>query len=211
VDERALNELRSLAARDAELAERRRALQERDAQIAAIRGRAEAIEAFFAAHPAEEARRRGELEDAEAELAARRDELARAERQLADAREEEARELAERAVGRARDHIAVAQSRVDRAEAARDELARDATTLPQELEALRERAGGPDGSLVEWASRTHADVFVAGGQLDTERERIGREANELASLLLGEPTYGATPAQALERVERLTNAPRRQD
>jgi hypothetical protein len=28
-----------------------------------------------------------------------------------------------------------------------------------------------------------------------------RESNELASMLLGEPTYGATVAQALARVE----------
>ena len=56
-------------------------------------------------------------------------------------------------------------------------------------------------SLVEWASHAHAELFVAAGQIDVQRERVIREANELASMLLGEPTYGATVAQALARVE----------
>jgi hypothetical protein len=55
--------------------------------------------------------------------------------------------------------------------------------------------------LIEWASYTHAKLFVAAGQIATSRERLIREADELASMLLGEPTYGATIAQALARVE----------
>ena len=39
-----------------------------------------------------------------------------------------------------------------------------------------------------------------------QRERVIREANELATMLLGEPAYGATVAQALARVEGLTTA-----
>jgi hypothetical protein len=56
-------------------------------------------------------------------------------------------------------------------------------------------------SLIDWASRAHAELFVAAGQIDVQRERIIREANELASMLLGEPTYLTTVAQALTRVE----------
>ena len=56
------------------------------------------------------------------------------------------------------------------------------------------------GSLVEWASHAHAELFVASGQLDVERERVIREANELATMLLGEQTFGSTVERALARV-----------
>jgi hypothetical protein len=54
--------------------------------------------------------------------------------------------------------------------------------------------------LVEWSSHAHAELFVAAGQLDAQRERVIREANELATMLLGEPTYGSTVGQLAERV-----------
>lgn len=217
VDNRALTELRALAGRDAELAARRAALGAKDAEIAAIRGRAEQIDAALAAQPVERERRRTEYDEARAELDRRRGELAHAERVLEEAADEEERAHAGHAVDRARDHIAVAQARVDRAGAAVAALERDETELPRELGLLEERARAvPDapvlsGSLTDWASRAHAEVFVAGGQIDTERERIIREANELATMLLGEPTYGSTPAQALRRVEDLTSARTRKD
>lgn len=217
MDDRALNELRALAARDVELAERRAEIAARDAEVASIRSRAEEIERALAAHPEEQRRRESELDEARDELERRRGELAHAERVLEEAQAEDERELARRAVDRALDHIAVTQSRVDRAEAARAELEREAVDLPQELQQLERRAralpGAPQlaGGLVDWASRAHAEAFVAGRQIDAERERIIREANELASLLLGEPTHGATPAQALTRVEGLTSARSRKD
>jgi hypothetical protein len=58
--------------------------------------------------------------------------------------------------------------------------------------------------LVAWASRAHAELFVAAGQIAAQRERVIREANELASMLLGEPTYGSTVEQALARVTRVS-------
>jgi hypothetical protein len=211
-------ELRALAERDAELAARRAALAERDSRVAEIRRRAEEIESGLATQPAEQVRRDAELDEAHAELDRPRHELAEAEGVLAAAGDdEEAREHARHGVDRALDHIAVAQSRVDRAEAARDELARETRELPRELNALEERARSvPEvpalvDSLVDWASRAHAEIFVAGGQIDTQRDRIIREANELASMLLGEPTYGSTPGQALARVVELTSARGRKD
>jgi chromosome segregation ATPase len=207
VDERAVNELRRLAALDAELAERASALRGVDGSVATLRGRAEAIDAFFAAYPEEEARRGTELKDAREELARRREELTEAERRLAEAHDDEARIHADHAVARALDHIAVAEDRGGRAQSASDQLEHDATALPPELEQLEALARGVAGvpplgnSLVEWASRAHAELFVAAGQIDVQRERVIREANELASMLLGEPTYGATVAQALARVE----------
>jgi len=56
-------------------------------------------------------------------------------------------------------------------------------------------------ALIDWASQRHAELFVEAGQIDAQRERVIREAHELASMLLGEPTYGATVEQALARVE----------
>jgi hypothetical protein len=207
VDERAVNELRRLAALDGELTERASALRGLDASVAALRGRAEAIGAFFAAYPEEQTRRGAELTDARDELQRRREELAEAQQSLAEAHDDEARIHAEHAVVRALDHIAVAQGRSARAQSASDELEQDATALPRELEQLHIRARAvpgvppPGGSLVEWASHAHAELFVAAGQIDVQRERVIREANELATMLLGEPTYGATVAQALARVE----------
>ena len=207
MDERAVNELRRLAALDAELAESASTLRELDGTVATIRRRTEAIDAFFADYPEAEAHRGAELKEAQEELLRRRDELAAAQRTLAEAHEEEARIHAEHAVARALDHIAVAEDRLARARSAHNELERDAAALPRELDELEVRARAIPGvprfcsSLIEWASHAHAELFVAAGQIDVQRERVIREANELASMLLGEPTYGATVAQALARVE----------
>jgi hypothetical protein len=86
---------------------------------------------------------------------------------------------------------------------------RDAERVPSRLAQLFERARRIDDApppadaseLVAWASHAHAELFVAARQIDAQRERVIREANELASSLLGEATYGATPAQALARAE----------
>jgi chromosome segregation ATPase len=217
VDERAVDELRRLAALDAELWARASALRELDGRVAALRARAEATDAFFAAYPEEEPRLRRELNDAQDELVRREEELAGAERRLAEAHDEEERIHTEHAVARALDHVAVAAGRIERARSSYDELERDAAALPRELTELEARAravpGVPPlgGSLVEWASHAHAELFVAAGQIDVQRERVIREANELASMLLGDPTYGATVAQALSRVERFTTARMRKD
>jgi hypothetical protein len=212
-----VDELRRLAGLDAELSARASALRELDGRVAALRARAEAIDAFFAAYPEEEPRLRRELNEAQDELVRREEELAGAERRLAEAHDEEERIHTEHAVARALDHVAVAAGRIERARSSYDELERDAAALPRELTELEARAravpGVPPlgGSLVEWAAHAHAELFVAAGQIDVQRERVIREANELASMLLGDPTYGATVAQALSRVERFTTARMRKD
>lgn len=207
MDERAVTELRRLAGQDAQLSERASALRELDASVAALRARAEAIDAFFAAYPEEEARRGAELKEAQEEIARRREERSDAEQRLAETHDDGGRIHAEHAVARALDHIEVAEGRLTRAQLGHDELERDAVALPRELDELEAQARAvPDvpplgNSLVEWASHAHAELFVAAGQIDMQRERVIREANELATMLLGEPTYGATVAQALARVE----------
>ena len=209
MDDRARSELQHLSALDAELSERAAGLRGVDEEVAAIRTRGEVLDAFLAAYPDERARRASELQSADEDLADRRRELDEAERAAARAEDDEAREHAERARTRAVDHVAVAQARVDRARAAVSELERAAAAAPAELTELFERASRVAGvpppqdarSIVSWASHAHAELFVALGQIDTQRELVIREANELASMLLGEPTYGATVAQALARVE----------
>ena len=103
-----------------------------------------------------------------------------------------------------------------RFERARNDLKRlesEAGELEQSLPRLESRARAISGAetlpapgngpheLVAWASQARAALFVAAGQVSAERDRIGREAHELASMLLGEPTFGSTVAQALRRVE----------
>jgi chromosome segregation ATPase len=216
VNRRAVDDLRQLARRDEHLAAEADRLRELDGQVAALRTAAEAIDAFFAAYPEEETRRRAALAEAEAELRRRREELGAAEAELAAAADDDQRAHAEHGVERGRDHVAVAEAAVERAAAAAHELERDASRLPNDVPRLEERAreiaaevthvpAAPAGprALVDWASHAHAELFVAAGQLDAQRERVIREANELASMLLGEPTYGSTVAQLAERVGSL--------
>lgn len=201
MDDRALSELQALDERDRDLSERAGRLRQADAEAAELRARAEAIDGFFAGYPEAEATRRAAVRDAEAELERRRAELAEARRLADEARSDDDRAHAAHAVSRGLDHVAVAESSLLRARSALDELERDAAALPDELVELERRAGVTGThALVDWAARTHAELFVELGQIDLQRERVVREANELATMLLGEPTYGSTVGQALARV-----------
>jgi DNA repair exonuclease SbcCD ATPase subunit len=145
------------------------------------------------------ARRRGERI-----AAGRHEELERAEAELTRSRDEDARFHAQHAVDRAHDHIEIATRSLARVEADLAELERQASEIPEELAEVERLSGAAVSgarALIDWASREHAELFVAAGQIDMQRELVIREANELASMLLGEPTYGATVAQALARVE----------
>jgi hypothetical protein len=210
-----VDDLRELDRRDAELGARANQLREAETEVAAVRERAEAIAAFFAAYPDEDDRLRAALASARAELAAREDECREAQAAVDGARDDEERALAGHALQRAGDHVAVAGAAVERALAAHAALDRDASELPGELDRLEERSrlvaasiadvpppGEGPAALADWASRAHAALFVASGSVDSQRERVIREANELATAILGEPTYGSTVAQARARVER---------
>ena len=213
---RAIDDLRKLAARDEELAIKERALQQLDADVRMIRERAEAMSLFFAGYAEARGRADSVVATAEAEVLNRRREVTEAEASLAAEREEERRELARRALARAKDHLSVAELAVARARAEADRLAQAAQDWQDELPALEDDArrlsrdlpdvapppaSGPE-ALISWASHAHAALFVAVRQVETERERVNRESNELASALIGEPTYGSTPAQALVRAEQ---------
>jgi chromosome segregation ATPase len=211
VDARAVGELQSLAERDEGLAREATRLRGLDRAITEIRARAEAITAFFAEHEQHEARLRDAERAAEAELERRKAELVEASAELEAARSDVEDERLRRRVDRANDHVAVAERAIQEAHAASRSLDRKTDEFARELPALEARAGRlsqdvPDaeepapGGLVEWASQAHALLFVALGQVDAQRERVIREANELATALLGEPMYGSTPAQALARL-----------
>ena len=214
MDARAVAELDDLGRRDEALAASAAQLLELEAAVARIRSRAEAIDRFFANYPDEEVRLAAAIEAAVRNLELRRDELRTAEGELATARTEDDRQHAEKAVARAVDHLALAESGLVRARSEHETFERDAAELPAELAALEEEArpiaaaaqlpehppSASPRNLADWASSSHAELFVALSQIDTQRERISREANELASMLLGEGTYGSTVAQALQRV-----------
>jgi chromosome segregation ATPase len=55
--------------------------------------------------------------------------------------------------------------------------------------------------LPDWASRVHAALFVVRGQLEQERERLVREANELGGAVLGEQVAGTSVALVRRRLE----------
>jgi chromosome segregation ATPase len=217
VDEGLLDEVRRLAGRDRELERESARLRALAGDAEAVRERAAAIDAFFAAYADEESRLRSATANAREELERRRAEAERAAADLAAARKDEQRVAAERAVARAADRVADADARAARNAEAEGELEREAAQLQAEISQLEAAAaavsaelpevpGAPTGlgELVEWASRVRAHVFVAAGQLDTQRDRVIREAAELGSMLLGEALYGATPAQVLTRVEAVS-------
>lgn len=214
MDARAVQELHSLARRDAELSAAIRRVQQQEAVVAETRTRSDAIARFFATLPEEESHARGEIEESEDSLARRRDEVTELQRVLDLAQSEDERERTEKAIARGHDRVAAAESRLGRARSALTALEEDAAEFPTELARLEAEAsdlrdedrslpaveGGLD-ALSEWASRAHSVLFLALSQLTTERDRVIREADELASMLLGEETYGSTIAKTLRRVE----------
>jgi hypothetical protein len=214
VEDRAVRELRALEREDAGLALEMDALGTMLAVVEHVRERGEAIEAFFAGYAERESALRTGVAGAEEELAAQRASLAAAEQAVSATDDERDRELAGLAVARAADHVAVAVQALERARASTAAFERDAAALPRELDllgaeaqrvaAIAQGVRRPGDGLQEldaWASHARAELFVTLSQLATRRERVIREANELATSVLGEPTFGSTVAQALRRVE----------
>jgi predicted nucleic acid-binding Zn-ribbon protein len=205
--------LRELSIRDTELALEADHLHTLDASVSEIRARSEEIAAFFAHYEETKTRAEDALQEAVATLERFRSEVAEAEADLNAAGSDDERGRRRHRLDRAQDHIEVAEHAIGERQRERDALDREAETFMAELPALEERAHQltlelsdrvplpAAGALSEWASHAHAALFVATGQIELQRERVIREANELATSLLGEPTYGLTPAQALARVD----------
>ena len=54
--------------------------------------------------------------------------------------------------------------------------------------------------LIDWAARVHVALLVVRGQLDVERDRLVREANEFGSVVLGEELAGSSVQLVGKRV-----------
>jgi hypothetical protein len=220
--ERVLAFLHELQLADEEVAAVLADLDELAGETERVRSGALGLEAFSLRLPAERERVDGERARAETELAAARGVAADAEAVVHDAREENADEARRFAV-RARDRLAVAERRVAEARAAGAALERRAREAEEEGRALETRArelahelrgrprlaqdAGEDprpglAGVSEWAGAAGAALFVARGQLATERDAVIREANELGALALGEPLTAASAAVVTRRVER---------
>ena len=194
--------------------------------IAALRERARVLAHVIASAPERRAAADGALEEAERELARRREEAAGAAEELAHAergRDEQRLASARRAVARAQESVSAGERRLERAAAAQAAVERElqeagieALALEEQAETASRRLAGvsrisrtgtePPGSglggVDEWASRAAAALFVVRSGLETERERVIREANELASSVLGDPAAGTSVALVRARLER---------
>ncbi len=209
-----------LEQRDATVAERIDELAELSTEVERIRTRAAEIRSLLDALPAE----RAHLDEAEAEAAdaheAARAALMEAEAAVQRARGGDAREAARSKAAQAGASVRAEEERRARLLERRSALVQQADQLGAEaleLERLARRIAGeleqmarvsptapPEPGLagvVDWGARAHVAVVVARGGLESERDRIVREANELASSVLGEPLYTASVALVRRRLE----------
>jgi hypothetical protein len=184
------------------------------------------VAALLERAPAEGERLGAEVEEAERDVAERAGALRDAEAELervAGGRDREREQAARREVVRARDALSMGEKRLEsarkavseherRVEEARrqaPELERQAARLADELcgrprlapDAGRAPAPGLAG-VTAWASSARAALAVARGGAAAERDAIVRQANELASAVLGEPQAAASAAAVAARAER---------
>lgn len=185
-----------------------------------VRERAERVKAFLERLPADQAHLETALAEAERELVEAREALARARAAVERARNEDARTTARRHEAHAASDVHTTEERRDRLIGRREVLAREAIEAGAESESLAAAAQELSGELgdaprvaqpeppgaglsdvLDWAARAHAAVLVARSGLETERERVIREANELAASVLGEPLHSTSVAAVRRRLE----------
>ena len=107
------------------------------------------------------------------------------------------RALHQAAVGKAAAFRAEAEALVVEAR----EVAQRVVEVPRLSESGRMAPGSSLAEIEEWGARAHAALFVVHGGLESERERVIREANELASATLGEQIAGTSVALVRRRLE----------
>lgn len=226
-DERVLSFARELEERDAGLAASIAELSELERELESLRLRAAEVHALLGRLPAEREAAAAEVASARDELAAREQALRDAEAALAAAeggRHEEAVAAARRGLVRARDAVSSAERKLARAEEAATEVERAGDVAGREAPELEARArelaarmrgvarvaraGADDpeptlAGVVAWAARARATVFVARSGLESERDRVVREANELGASVLGEPLAATSVALVRRRLEEL--------
>jgi chromosome segregation ATPase len=216
---------RELEAADEAVAAQIAEVDDLQGETARIRERAHSHHDLLAELPAARRVAAESLERAEQALERRRAAVAKVDLELAEierSRDHEAIAAARRAVVQARDSAGSAERRVARAVEEAERLERDGRSAAAETRALEQSARklarriaalprvsrtgavepGPGlDDTIEWASRVQAALFVVRSGLDTERERIIRQANELAAGVLGEPVAPASVTLLRERVE----------
>lgn len=217
-DARHVQFARELAARDELIAADLATLRALQADVEELRAHAAAAERFRAAYPGEQARLQDAVAAALSDLHAREAEAAAAEAELARAKNAEAQAAARRAVTRTANAAGSARKKLARLEHDRDALEADAerheadgprlarrqAELAARLEAAPRTSAPEPGaeSPLEWTSRARAALFVAAGSLESDRERVVREANELAAFTLGDPAAATSVRLAAERIEQ---------
>jgi small-conductance mechanosensitive channel len=208
---------RELAARDSTLAAAIDDVAWLRARVRATRDEAGELLGATERLPAERTGAQAALERSEAELVARRDALTAAERELA------ARASPERKLAAEQARMAHARAAEDRDAAARviDEIDHRATAMQVRAGQLeRETAelvprlasvsgvqapGEPGPGLsaqLAWAGRADSALLLAGSALSAERDRVVREANELAAVALGELPVPAGVGAIVQRLEK---------
>jgi chromosome segregation ATPase len=183
-----------------------------------IRVRCEELQLFLDSVPGELARlERSEAEarDAAATAAAA---LAEIEKEAVAHRTDDVEQALESARRTATESAARHRHVVDEQAALREtetlsrseiaELVRQAVEVAHRIEYVptvsqsgREPPGETLAELAEWGRRVHAALFVVRGQLEAERDRLIREANELAGAVLGEQLAGSSVALVRRRLE----------
>jgi chromosome segregation ATPase len=199
-----------------------RQVEELKARVDGIRVEATATAAFLGDAPAARARLEQEQAAFAEALARARAALAGAEAELERAKEPEL-PAARRAVEHARDAVRTAEHVRDRTQQAAQELEAAVERREAEAAELEQRAAGASSDLaalprlspeatappgagldgvIAWAERVRAAVLLAWASISGERERIVREAIELASVGLGEAVGATSVAGLRERIER---------
>jgi chromosome segregation ATPase len=223
VDERTIALARELERRDAELAAAIAEVDEHQRAVEELRSRTAAVAGLLASLPRERETAASARARAVEELEARRRDVSRAEAELGQAKGAR-REAAQRALERARDAVDLGEGRLARARADSERLDSEAASAEAEAAALELRARrlserlstlprlarqaaerprpGLDGTT-GWAAAARAALWVVRSGLDTERERVVREANELGASVFGEPLAATSVAGVRERLERV--------
>jgi DNA repair exonuclease SbcCD ATPase subunit len=217
----------ALERRDLEVAQRLERLRHLDRRVEAIRARGDDLRARIGSAPGRlaavdrahaEAREANERANAGLQRAERRlgelengrrvhdGERERARHELDHARqaEHDAQARLERlAADRAAHEAAIAAVRREVPELLRNaaEVVHDVAGTGRVSETGRGPAPDRIDGIPDWASRVHAALFVVRGQLEQERERLVREANELGGSVLGEQIAGSSVALVRRRLE----------
>ena len=206
----------------AELAE----TDELSAGVDGLRVRALELDEFLARLPERRAvsseavvEARRALEEAEAGVTLAADEVARAEaggdeERLAEARRFELR--ARDSLGMAKRRLEFAVERGAELDAQADAAERESASLDARTaelaaallarprlsgEAVVKPGRGPV-AVAEWGTRARAALLVARSQLNTEREAVVRQANELGASVLGEELPVLGTAAVADRIEQ---------